>query len=161
MRQIFIRQNWILPCNCLPNFNELKSTLPRCAPQVLVFAGRGKEPFLLGVAGQTFSLPHGAGRRAVGRASLVETYFWHVYKTQHVQLYLAKPLGGRNIFLGRFCEWKHISGICIMSNNFNSILILVPNIWEWKHIPRMSIKPNIINFLPKFVPHIRGVETYF
>ena len=51
--------------------------------------------------GQTFSLPHGAGRRAVGRASLVETYFWHVYKTQHVQLYLdihAKPLGGRNIF---------------------------------------------------------------
>ena len=25
------------PCNCLPKFNGLKSTLPRCAPQVLVF----------------------------------------------------------------------------------------------------------------------------
>ena len=38
----------ILSCDCLPNFNGLKSTLPRCAPQVLVFAGRGKESFLLG-----------------------------------------------------------------------------------------------------------------
>ena len=27
---------WIIPCNCLSNFNGLKSTLPRCAPQVLV-----------------------------------------------------------------------------------------------------------------------------
>ena len=42
MRQIFIGQNWILPWNCLPNFNGWKSTLPRCAPQVLViFTGRG------------------------------------------------------------------------------------------------------------------------
>ena len=37
---------WIIPCNCLSNFNGLKSTLPRCAPQVLViFMGRGKASF--------------------------------------------------------------------------------------------------------------------
>ena len=44
VRQIFIGQNWILPCNWLPNFNGLKSTLPRCAPQVFGNfhrAGRG------------------------------------------------------------------------------------------------------------------------
>ena len=53
LRQIFIGQNWILPCNCLPNFNGLKSTLPRCAPQVLViFTGRGKASFLWGGAGR-------------------------------------------------------------------------------------------------------------
>ena len=40
MRQIFIGQNWILPCNCLPNFNGLKSTLPRSAPRRFWHYGR-------------------------------------------------------------------------------------------------------------------------
>ena len=36
-------KKWILPCNYLPNFNGLKSTLPHCTQQVLViFMGRSK-----------------------------------------------------------------------------------------------------------------------
>ena len=40
VRKIFIGQNWILPCNCLPNFNGLKSTLPRSAPRRFWHYGR-------------------------------------------------------------------------------------------------------------------------
>ena len=40
VRQIFIGHNWTLPCNCLPNFNGLKSTLPRSAPRRFWHYGR-------------------------------------------------------------------------------------------------------------------------
>ena len=67
---IFIGQNWILP-----NFNGLKSTLPRFAPQVLViFTGRGKASFLRGGAGQTFSPPN---RAACIPDTHVVMYFTH------------------------------------------------------------------------------------
>ena len=46
-------------CNCLPKFNGLKSTLPCCAPQVLViFTRQGKASFLRGGA-HLFPVPRG------------------------------------------------------------------------------------------------------
>ena len=60
VRQIFIGQNWILPCNCPTNFNGLKSTLPRRF--LVIFLGRAWARQSLLFAGQTFFPPHGAGR---------------------------------------------------------------------------------------------------